>query len=70
MAHKRKDTYTPPPEWWQHLRPFNKRRVAKKERQAVKKLISDTDEIKRSNKHAVAESGAKYKSKPDSAMNS
>jgi hypothetical protein len=39
MAHTRKDTLVPPPEWWKHLRPFNKRRVAKKERQAVKKLI-------------------------------
>ena len=39
MAHKRKDTLTAPPEWWKHLRPFNKRRVAKKERDAAKHQI-------------------------------
>lgn len=37
MAHKRKDTLVPSPEWWRHLRPFNKRRVSKAERQAAKK---------------------------------
>lgn len=36
MAHTRKDTLVKPPEWWKHLRPFNKRRVAKAERQAAK----------------------------------
>jgi len=39
MAHKRKDTLTAPPEWWRHLRPFNKRKVAKAERQAAKTQI-------------------------------
>jgi len=34
MAHTRKDTLTKPVEWWKHLRPFNKRRVAKRERKA------------------------------------
>lgn len=43
MAHKRKDTFTAPPEWWKHLRPFNKRRVAKKERDAAKhQIVSET----------------------------
>ena len=40
MAHTRKDTLTSPPEWWKHLRPFNKRRVAKAERKASKKQIA------------------------------
>jgi len=35
MAHKRKDTLAAPPEWWKHLRPFNKRVVAKRERRAA-----------------------------------
>ena len=39
MAHKRKDTLTRPPEWWKHLRPWNKRRVAGAERRAAKKEI-------------------------------
>jgi hypothetical protein len=39
MAHTRKDTLVKPPEWWKHLRPFNKRRVAKKERRAATDLI-------------------------------
>jgi hypothetical protein len=39
MAHKRKDTLVPSPEWWKHLRPFNKRRVAKKERKAAERMI-------------------------------
>jgi hypothetical protein len=34
MAHTRQDTLTPPPEWWKHLRPFNKRHVSKRERRA------------------------------------
>ena len=37
MSHKRKDTLTAPPQWWKHLRPFFKRRVAKAERRAAKK---------------------------------
>jgi len=41
MAHKRQDTLTRPPEWWKHLRPFNKRKVSKKERLAAKKLIEE-----------------------------
>lgn len=43
MAHKRKDTLVPSPEWWKHLRPFNKRRVAKAERRAGK-VVDDDDE--------------------------
>ncbi len=39
MAHTRKDTFTAPPEWWKHLRPFNKRRVSKRERIAAKQQI-------------------------------
>ena len=44
MAHKRKDTLVAAPEWWPHLRPYNKRRVAKKERRAANRLIQDTGE--------------------------
>jgi len=40
MAHKRKDTFVAPPEWWRHLRPFNKRAVAKRERQAALQMIN------------------------------
>lgn len=39
MAHKRKDTYTASPQWWKHLRPYTKRRVAKRERKAEQALI-------------------------------
>jgi hypothetical protein len=41
MAHKRKDTLVRPPEWWKHLRPYNKRKVSKAERRASKKEIKD-----------------------------
>ena len=41
MAHARKDILVPPPEWWKHLRPFNKRRVARSERRAIRELIAD-----------------------------
>lgn len=44
MAHTRKDTLTPPPEWWRHLRPMNKRRVAKRERRAATRQIADIRE--------------------------
>jgi hypothetical protein len=44
MAHTRQDTLTPPPEWWRHLRPMNKRRVAKRERRAATRLIVNTRE--------------------------
>ena len=44
MAHKRKDTLVAAPELWRHLRPYNKRRVAKKERQAANRSIQDTGE--------------------------
>ena len=44
MAHKRKDTLVAAPEWWRHLRPFNKRRAAKKERRAANRSIQDTRE--------------------------
>jgi hypothetical protein len=40
MAHKRKDTLTKTTEWWKHLRAFNKRVQAKRERQAAKKYIA------------------------------
>lgn len=39
MAHKRKDTLTSSPDWWRHLRPFNKRKVSKAERRAAKDEI-------------------------------
>jgi len=39
MAHVRKDTLVAPPEWWKHLRPYNKRKVAKSERLAAKREI-------------------------------
>jgi len=38
MAHIRKDTLVSPPEWWKHLRGFNKRRLAKAERRAGRAL--------------------------------
>ena len=46
MAHKRKDTLVAPPEWWKHLRPFNKRVVAKRERRAANHLITTDREDK------------------------
>ena len=45
MAHKRKDTLAGAPKWWRHLRPYNKRRVAKKERRAASRIIRDTREL-------------------------
>jgi len=39
MAHKRKDTLVAAPEWWRHLRPYNKRRLANKERRAASREI-------------------------------
>lgn len=39
MSHKRKDTLVPPPEMWKHLRPFFKRMLSGKERQAAKGMI-------------------------------
>jgi hypothetical protein len=44
MAHKRKDTLVAAPEWWRHLRPYNKRRVARKEPRAANRSIQDTRE--------------------------
>ena len=41
---KRKDPLVAAPEWWRHLRPYNKRRVAKKERRAGNRIIQDTRE--------------------------
>ncbi len=41
MAHKRKDTLTSSPEWWDHLRPENKRRTAKAERRAARREIKE-----------------------------
>jgi hypothetical protein len=46
MAHKRKDTFVAPPEWWKHLRPFNKRVVAKRERRAANRSIGNDHEDK------------------------
>ena len=37
MAHKR--GLTKSPEWWKHLRPFNKRKFSKAERQAIKEVV-------------------------------
>jgi len=41
MAHVQKGILAPPPEWWKHLRPFNKRRTWKGERRAARELIAD-----------------------------
>lgn len=41
MAHTRKDTYTKPKEWAQHLRPFGKRKQAHKERQYIRKELHE-----------------------------
>jgi len=38
MAHVRKDTFTAPPEWWKHLRKFNKRATASAERRAAREF--------------------------------
>jgi hypothetical protein len=47
MSHVRKDTLTRPPEWWKHLRPRNKRKVAKAERKAaVKEIKRDLNLLK------------------------
>ena len=50
MAHKRKDTRVQSPEWWKHLRPYNKKRVAKAERRAGRTLISAEESEKDSKK--------------------
>jgi len=42
MAHKHKDTLVAATQWWRHLRQFEKRRVAKKERCAAKQFIRGT----------------------------
>lgn len=45
MAHVRKDTLVAPPEWWKHLRGFNKRRLNKAERRAGRvSLESEVEE--------------------------
>lgn len=41
MAHVRKDTKVAPPEWWKHLRPYNKRKLAKAERRVARGEITD-----------------------------
>jgi hypothetical protein len=47
VAHTRKDTYVKPGEWWAHLRPFNKRLVAKAERkEAVRMIEKEKVELK------------------------
>jgi hypothetical protein len=38
MAHKRKDTFFAPPEWWKHLK-WQKRNVNKRERKGAKERI-------------------------------
>lgn len=47
MAHVRKDTLVTPLEWAKHLKPFGKRHLSGRERQAAKKQIRkclhDTD---------------------------
>ena len=44
MPDKRKDTQVAALQWWWHLRPYNKRRVAKIERRAANRSIQDTRE--------------------------
>jgi hypothetical protein len=44
MAHKRKDTLAATPEWWRHLRSYNKCRAARKERRAANLIMQDTRE--------------------------
>jgi hypothetical protein len=44
MAHARKDTRVASPEWWKHLRPYNKRLLAKAERRAAKDEIAEVVE--------------------------
>ena len=39
MATIKKGTFTPPPEWWKHMRPFNKRKISKRERLAARRDI-------------------------------
>ena len=39
MATVRKGILTPPPEWWQHFRPYLKRLFWKRERGNVKRAI-------------------------------
>ena len=46
MAHKRQDTFAAPVEWWKHLRPFNKRRMSKKERVAAERIVRSESEEK------------------------
>ena len=41
MAHK--GIFSKPPEWWKHLRNFNKRLFNKKERKAAKKVLKDPE---------------------------
>ena len=50
MAHVQKGILAPPPEWWKHLRPFNKRRVWRNERRAAKEQIAEETEIDRRTK--------------------
>jgi len=41
MAHVRVDTLVAPGEWWRHLRPYNKRKLAKAERRAADSDIGE-----------------------------
>ena len=40
MAYKRRDQLTTSPEWWKHLRKFNKRRFWKRERRAYRLRVT------------------------------
>ena len=40
MAHVRKDTFTTPGEWAKHLRKFGKRRQARADRKAARRLAA------------------------------
>lgn len=46
MAHVRKDTLTKTIDWCKHLRPFIKRKQARRERVAAKELIRKETECK------------------------
>jgi len=54
MAHKRKDTFASAPEWWKHLRPFNKRRTSKRERVASK-IIVEQASVEKNSEHEPPE---------------
>lgn len=43
MGHTEKLANIPSPEWWKHLKPYNKRKFYKKVRKAFKRLIKEND---------------------------